>query len=288
VTIKPVLYGGIAARLCRVRALVSAVPGLGYVFLAEGFVASWRRFLVKLAYRLSLAHRCGRVIFQNPDDLAAFVNAGIMKPQSAILIRGSGVCTDNFHASPEHLTTPLVVLPGRMLWDKGVGEFVQAAASLAREGVKARFALVGDTDPHNPAAIPTETLREWDRAGVVEWWGHRSDMPRVLSEAHIVCLPSYREGLPKALLEAAASGRPIVTADVPGCREIVRHDENGLLVPVADATSLATALRALIEDPGKRQRMGACGRRMVEREFSVDKVISATLDIYRDLLRQCA
>jgi glycosyltransferase involved in cell wall biosynthesis len=180
--------------------------------------------------------------------------------------------------------TPLVVLPARMLRDKGVEEFVEAARVLKARGVEARFALVGMPDPENPASISQARLEEWASAGIVEYWGWRDDMSKVLSAASIVCLPSYREGLPKALLEAAACARAIVTCDVPGCREAVRDGHNGLLVPVRDSAALAGALMRLIGDPVLRQRMGNRGRARVEAEFALERVVSDTLGLYRSLL----
>jgi glycosyltransferase involved in cell wall biosynthesis len=171
-----------------------------------------------------------------------------------------------------------------MLWDKGVREFVEAASILRAQGVDARFALVGDSDAENPAAIAPSVLESWRRSGVIEWWGHRTDMHEVFGESHIVCLPSYREGLPKALIEAAACGRPIVTTDAPGCREIVHHGDNGLLVPVRDSHALAEALRKLIESPPTRRHMGALGRTLAENGFAVEQVVQQTLDLYSELL----
>jgi glycosyltransferase involved in cell wall biosynthesis len=173
-----------------------------------------------------------------------------------------------------------------MLRDKGVCEFVAAAGILRQRGVQARFALVGDPDPENPAAIPESRLRAWAKEGAVEYWGWRDDMPAVFRACHIVCLPSYREGLPKALIEAAACARPIVTCDTPGCRQIVRDGDNGLLVPVRDSARLADALATLIEDRGLRQRMGRRGRVRAREEFSLERVIGATLDLYRSLLAE--
>ncbi len=285
-TIKPVLYGGLAARLAGVPAVVSTVTGLGHVFVAKGWKASLLRRLVEIGYRVVFAPARARVIFQNSDDQAQFQRNRLVAKEKCLLIKGSGVDTAEFTPRPEAEGPPLVVLAARMLWDKGVGEFVEAAKQLREAGVEARFALVGDTDPQSPAAaVPKEQLAAWQASGAVEWWGYRDDMRAVLAQAHIACLPSYYgEGVPKFLIEAAASGRSIATTDWPGCREIVRHEENGLLVPVRDAAKLAQALRRLIEDPALRQRLGACGRRLAEGEFSDSQVIGGTLAVYAALL----
>jgi glycosyltransferase involved in cell wall biosynthesis len=283
VTIKPVLYGGVSARLLRIPALF-AISGLGYVFLARGLRAALQRALVWIAYGLALGHPRSRAIFQNAQDQERFVAAGVVPAERTAVIRGSGVDLSLFRPRPEPAGTPVVVLPSRMLWDKGVGEFVEAAAMLRRDGVPGRLVLVGAAGGTNPAAIPVAQLEAWQAEGRVEWWGHRTDMPEVLAQASAVCLPSYREGIPRALIEAAACARAIVTTDVPGCREVVRHGENGLLVPAQDAGRLAQALRALLEDARLRAEMGAAGRRLVEAELAPEIVIGQTLGLYDDLL----
>jgi len=178
-----------------------------------------------------------------------------------------------------------VVLASRMLWDKGIGEFVEAARILKQAGVEATFALVGRCDDENPAAIPPVQLRQWEQEGAIEWWGHREEMQEVFNEATIVALPSYREGLPKVLLEAAASGLPIVATDAPGCREIVRHGDNGFLVPVREVQALADALRTLIQNKALCMRMGRRGREIVLEEFSQEKISAEIVAIYREFMR---
>lgn len=286
VTIKPMIYGGIAARLTQLPAVVNAVTGLGYVFVVRGFKASLLRETVKLGYRVAFGHRNQRIIFQNPDDVAVFLDAGIIPMQDISLIKGSGVDMSVFAPIPELPGTPLVTLASRMLWVKGVGEFVAAARILQAKGIRASFVLVGDTDPGNPAAVPTTQLDAWKNSGVVEWWGKQSDMISVFSQSHLICLPSaYGEGVPKVLIEAAACARAIVTTDTPGCREIVRHGENGLLVPVRDSQTLANALQILIQNPALRAQMGARGRQIAVAEFSQQQVIKETLSVYHDLLK---
>jgi glycosyltransferase involved in cell wall biosynthesis len=181
-------------------------------------------------------------------------------------------------------SAPVVLLPGRLLWDKGVGEFVEAARILRRKGIAARFLLAGEPDPLNPASIPPDRISQWTREGLVDTLGWVTDMPQLLATCDIVCLPSYREGLPKSLIEAAAAGKPIVTTDVPGCREIVRNGENGLLTPPRNVDRLANALEELIKNPALRKAMGARGRLRAEQEYGLDTVIRETLALYRELL----
>jgi len=232
-----------------------------------------------------LSRNNGCVILQNPDDRRMLTDSGLLKNDQVVLIKGSGVDMKKFSPSSENKGIVTVAMASRMLWDKGVREFVNAAEALRAEGINARFVLVGDTDPENPSAIKSHVLEQWQRSGVIEWWGRRDDMPAVFRMAHIVCLPSYREGLPKVLIEAAASGRPIVAADAPGCREIVRDGKNGFLVPARDSLALARALKRLIEDGQLRKKMGENGRVLAVTDFSSDKVIKDTLDLYREVLR---
>lgn len=286
--LKPVLYGGLAASAARVPAVVGLLTGLGYVFIAETGKASILRKLVTLSCKLAFRRGNQRVIFQNPDDRFVFVESQILPAHKTVLIKGSGVDVKTYAPTPEPAGIPVVLLAARMLRDKGVVEFVEAAQSLRKAGVQARFVLVGETDPGNPTAISIDQLRQWADAGDIEWWGQRSKMQDVLAQSHIVCLPSLREGVPKVLIEAASCGRPIVTTDAPGCREIVRSGENGLLVPVRDSRALAEALRLLIENAALRASMGAKGREIVVEEFSVERVVSETLGVYRELLTAAA
>ena len=284
VALKPVICGSWAARLARVPGVVNAIAGLGSAFIGGG-KGSWVvRAGLRPALRAAVAIPGSVTIFQNRDDQADFSRAGILGSGRAMVIRGCGVDTDLFAMSGEPQGPPVVMLPARMLWDKGVGEFVEAARLVSRRGVTARFVLVGMVDPTNPSAIPESQLRAWTDEGLVKWWGHRDDMPGTLAAAHLVVLPSYREGLPKVLLEAAASGRAIVATDVPGCREIVRHGVNGLLVPPKDARALADAISSLVEDRSFRQEAGRRGRHIVDGEFSLARIAGETISAYREVI----
>lgn len=284
VALKPILYGSLVAKIAGIRAIVNAPVGMGYVFSSKQLKARLLRPLVLLAYRLLLNPFNSVAVFENPDDLTYFEKLGIVKYSR--LIRGAGVNTLQFGSSNEPNEIQVVLLAARMLWDKGVGEFVEAAKILQQQFISARFVLVGAPDKENPESINQSQLLEWQDAGIIEWWGQHEDMPQVFAQAHIVCLPSYREGLPKVLIEAAACGRPIVATDVPGCREIVRHNENGLLVPAKDPQALAAALNRLLNDAALRESMGKRGRAMVEAEFSTEYVVEQTLQLYKELLER--
>lgn len=282
VSSKPILYGGFAARLLGVPAVVHAISGLGHVFTAETPRVRMLRPIVLAAYRVAAAHSNAALIFQNDDDRATI---GRTRAKLVTVIRGgSGVDLERFRPTPMPVDEPIVMLPARMTWDKGIAELVEAARELASSGVRARFVLVGGGDHENPEAIPEEQLRAWCAEGVVEWWGHRSDMPDVLAQATLVCLPSYREGLPKALVEACAIGRPIVTTDVPGCRDVIGDGTHGVLVPARDARALAAAIRELLSDRARLERMGREASERARR-FSSVQVVEQTLEVYRELLR---
>ena len=283
-TIKPNLYGGLAARAASVPAVVSTVTGLGQLFVGGGLGAAALRSVVGRLLAVALHHPNSRVIFQNADDQRRLVGMGIVAAAAAVLIRGSGVDTRRFRPLAEPKGPPVVALCARLIWEKGVAVFVEAARLLRGRGVSARFVLVGDTQPSNPRSVPAATLRGWEKEGVAEWWGYREDMNAVFASCHIVCLPStYGEGVPKVLLEAAACGRPVVTTDHSGCRDAVWDGVTGLLVPPGDAAALADALHRLIGEASVRRSMGEAGRVLVEREFDERDIAERTLQVYSAL-----
>lgn len=284
VALKPVLYGSIASHVSGVPFVVNALAGLGLLFSSGSLKAKLARPVFMVFFRLLLNRKGSAVILQNLDDVELMCGAGIVKRERVSLIRGSGVDLCQYTASSESGSPPLVILASRLLWDKGVAEFVDAARQLKKQGVSARFALVGEGDAENPRSIDNQQLKAWCDEGVVEWWGRQNNMPEVFAQSHIVCLPSfYGEGVPKVLIEAAACEKPVVTTDTPGCREIVRDGENGILVPVKDSFAVASALKKLIESPALRKKMGEKGRALVAQEFSLDRVNRETLTLYEAL-----
>ena len=285
VALKPVLYGSIAARICGIKSVVNAVAGLGYVFVASGVKGVLLRSMMTGLYKLAFSHRNCMGVFQNPEDSKVFIDRGIIQPEQSVLIRGSGVNTKLFSPVPEVDGVPKIILASRMLWDKGVGELVEAAGILKRQGVAGSVILAGQPDPENPASIPEKTLARWNSEGVVSWLGFRDDIAELLNQSHIAALPSsYREGVPKGLLEAAAAGLPLVATDVPGCREVVRPDVNGFLVPPRDPEGLARVLNILLQDREMRRRMGRASREIAVNEFSEEQVVESTLSLYESLL----
>lgn len=286
VTIRPVIYGGIAARLMRVPALVLSITGLGYVFIGREVRARLLRPLAEFAYARALHHRNAVAIFENADDRDLFVHRNLITPDRTRVWIGGGVDLDALRASPEpDDASPLVVLPARLLVDKGVREFVEAARTLRVSFPGIRFALVGDVDPGNPATLGKDEIEGWVHEGVVESWGWREDIPDIIRSAAIVCLPSYREGAPMALIEAAAMGRAVVATDVPGCRQVVVDGKTGILVPARDPRALAAALSLLLSDAALRQRMGRAARHHAEKHFSASLARDRLLELYDSLTK---
>jgi glycosyltransferase involved in cell wall biosynthesis len=285
VALKPVMYGSLVARMMGTRGIVNALGGLGYVLSSAGLRAKMLRLIVAPALKFALGRTNSRLIVQNRDDRDRIVNAGLAKAGSVSLIRGAGVDPADYRQVTVAREMPLVILPARLLREKGVGEFADAARLLHARGIKARFVLVGKPDLANPTSVSQSEIAAWVAEGVVEYWGWQDDMPAVFAQAQIVCLPTYYgEGLPKSLLEAAASGCAIVTTDIPGCREIVQHGVTGWLVPARDIGALADALRQAIEQPGLREQYGATARALVASDFSMSRVASETIAIYDKLV----
>ena len=281
-TIKPVIYGSLAAHFLHIRRIINSITGLGHLFIDPSPITRLLRIVAKWLYRISL--RDTQVIFENPEDRDIFIKNRLLKAEHSHLIMGTGVDVEKFHPVNKNNDILVVLFSSRMLATKGVLEYMEAVRILKQNGFKARFALAGTTDPGNPASVTDGQIESWDQSGLVEWWGWREDMPNTLAQTDIFCLPSYREGVPNALIEACACGLPIVTTDVPGCRDVVTHGFNGLLVPVKNAFALADALQTLINSPELRQTMGTAGRETAINKFSSTKVNAETLGVYRILL----
>jgi glycosyltransferase involved in cell wall biosynthesis len=285
VSLKPIIYGSLAAKLMRVPARVCALGGLGFIFSSKLVLARLLRPILLLMFRFIFNDPRSRLILQNQGDVRLLVEEGQVDSCRIRLIRGAGVDLNNYMFCDLPAGIPIVMMASRMLWDKGVGEFVQAASVMKVRGIDARFVLVGEPDAENPSSVSFQQLNEWHGSGVIEWWGYCTDMPKILSQSTIVCLPSsYGEGVPKILIEAMACGRPIVTTDMPGCKDLVFGQKNGLLVMPKDSIGLTESLSKLVLDRSLCQEMGAAGRRIAEREFSVKQVISETLVVYDELL----
>lgn len=284
-TIKPAVYGSLAGRLAGVKGRVNSVAGLGYVFISEEPRARLLRPVVRTLLKLALGGAGARLILQNPDDVTLFRQAGLARDDRVRLIQGSGVDCSRFTPGADRTPgAPLkVLLATRLLWDKGMQEFIDAARMLKADGRNVRFLVAGEPDPGNPATVPVEAVKSWADEGLIEWLGHVSDMPALLADADVVVLPSYREGLPKTLIEAAACARPLITTDVPGCREVVTHEVDGLLVPVKAAKPLADAIARLDDDPVLAARLGLAARKKVLALFDETIVVERTLAVYREL-----
>ena len=283
VALKPTIVGGVAASVSRMPRTLNAVAGLGWLYTSGAALARLLRPLVRTVLRYLLTRDGAHTLVQNPDDAEIFRRLGV-SPSHLHLISGSGIDLGRFPAAEEPGGIPVVVLPARLLVDKGVRELVAAARALHAEGTAVRVVLAGEPDEHNRSAITPAEVASWVQEGVIEHLGWVEDIPALFASASIICLPSYREGLPKALLEGAAAGRCIVTTDVAGCRDVVREGENGLLVPPRDVPALTSALRQLLSNPERRRAMGAAGRQRAEREWSTDVVLAQMLALYSEVL----
>lgn len=284
ITSKPIIYGGLICRLKKIPS-VAAVSGLGHVFVSNTWKARILRNVVVPSYRLALNHPRCHVIFQNDSDRAFFKKAGILKKCTSTLIPGSGVDLKKIQRYPLPEGETVVSLPARLIAEKGVREFVEAIKILRKKGVQGRFQLLGNTDPYNPSSISEDEIHKWVDSGLVEWPGFVSNMNQALRETHIVVLPSYREGFPKTLIDAAAAGRASITTDTPGCRDAIIAGQTGILVPCRNVEVLAQQIEALIQNPQKLQLMGNAARKHAEQFFDVKTICDQHLKVYENTLR---
>ena len=284
ITIKPVIYGGIISRLIQIKGVVSAVPGLGYVYISKGIRAAILRFFINYFYKVSFSKKSLKIIFQNKDDMNKLRLAVGFDPIKSVIIKGSGVDLDEFKSTPLPEGRPVISMISRLQEDKGVKEFARAAQMIKERKIEADFWLIGDTDSSYPSPILIEDLQEWENKGFLSVLGYRKDINILIGNSNIIVLPSYREGLPKVLLEAAACGRPVITTDVPGCRAAIEEGKTGLLVPPRDSLSLADKIEYLLGNKELLKKMGNAGRKLAEEHFSLDKVVSAHLKIYSSLI----
>ena len=285
VGLKISLISSIAAFIARVPVAINAYTGLGYVFSSNDMLARVIRLLLNSPLKY-LNHRASTwVVFQNEDDEALFENSNLINKERTLLIKGSGVDVIEFPFSDELPGQLKVMLASRLLWDKGVGEFIEASRQLKISYPEVTFVLVGDVDEQNPLSLTKEIIDSWVNKGFIEWWGHKQNMPEVLKLAHIVALPSYREGLPKVLLEAASIGRALVATDVPGCREIVRDGVNGFLVQAKESKCLAEAIEKLILNKELRTQMGLKSREIIETELSSEIINKQFIELYNSAIK---
>lgn len=287
-TIKCAVYGSVAGRLAGVPVRINAVAGMGYVFTNDSWLARLLRPVVRVMFKVSLGGPGSRLILQNPDDVALFEKARLIPTSHISLIAGSGVDCTRFapRVSAKSIEPVRVLLAARLLWDKGVGEYVEAAKSLRdKKCMPLEFLLAGTPDHGNPASVSQAAVHGWQEEGVLRWLGHVEDMPELFRNVDIVVLPSYREGLPKGLIEAAASGCALVATDVPGCRQVVEHEVDGLRVAAKSWAELARAIERLAIDPALRTRLGAAARKKALDRFDERIIIERTLETYRGTLR---
>jgi glycosyltransferase involved in cell wall biosynthesis len=283
-TIKSVVYGALAAQAAGVTKRIHAVTGLGHIFISQTIRARLLRPLVKGLLRYALQGKGTRLILQNPDDQELFLQYKLISQEQIHLIRGSGVDTRHFTPVTKKRQGKFqVLLAARLLWEKGIREYAEAARLLSHRADECEFLLAGATDPGNPSAVPEQEIEKWQDTGLFTVLGHVENMHKLMSEVDLMVLPSWREGTPRGLLEAAAMGLPIITTDAPGCREIVEHGTNGFLVPIGDAPALAKKIEYLLDNPATCLGFGKAGREKVCREFAQEIVFRQTWEVYRSL-----
>ena len=285
IAIKPSIFGSIVALRSGPQCIVNNLAGLGSVFSDKGLRNRILRFILMASFRILFKQSNTVTIVENRDDRDFLLKRIGLAADSVALIRGIGVNTAIFDCSPEPEGKPVVTMVSRLLWSKGVGILVEAARILVSRGASVTIRLVGTPDISNRDTVSEEQLQRWNDEGVVEWVGHKDDIAQTWRNTNIAVLPSYyREGVPRTLLEAASCCRALITTDMPGCREIVQHGVNGLLVPPQDPHALADAIEKLIGEPQLRSSMGLAGRSLVEKEFSEDYVVRETYALYERLL----
>ena len=280
---KPVIYSGLARKIYNQTSFVGTLGGIGFVFTNKSLKATVLKPLLKYLLKFALVGEKTRLILQNIDNINSIKKINIINENYIRLVKGSGVEINKYLPSKIPLKTTIVILPGRMLRDKGVREFVRVAERIKLRNIKARFVLVGDVDLDNPNTIKQKQIDKWVESGIIEQWGRCDDMEKVYKRSSIVCLPSYNEGLPKVLLEAGSSSRPIVAFDVPGCREVIKNKVNGFLIQFRDENALETALTKLINDKKLCEEMGKKGRKMVEKHFASEIINAQTFNIWNEV-----
>lgn len=282
VTIKGAIYGGLVTRFKKVNVRVASISGLGFVFIDKSIKAGILRFLVTKLYRIALNSSNTRVIFQNENDKNIFIENKIIEPKQSLIVRGSGVDLVTYRYLPEPEGEKVIMFLARLLKDKGLVEFCDAAVALKKSGFKGRFVLVGDIDLHNPNSLSQEELNNYISSGHIEHWGFTIDAAETIAKSHIMVLPSYREGLPKSLIEAAACGRAVITTDVPGCRDAITPNETGILIPVKSSEAIIHAIQILCDKDEIRMKMGKKGRALAESCFDIADVIETHLKLYKE------
>ncbi len=287
VTLKYAFLLGMATAFRSGYVVIYTLAGLGFLFRSKGLKPQIMRILLTPFLKFVLRDPKAHIIFQNPDDQKIMLDMGYVRQGRAHLVISSGVALDKFTASaPPQEEQPLVLMPTRLVREKGISVFIEAAQILKSKRIKARFAIAGGITKHNPRAISKTEMEEMVKDRNVEWLGRVEDMPALLKKAAIIVYPSYYgEGVPRVLLEAAAVGRPIITTDHPGCREAVDDRISGLLVPIKDANATAAAIESLLNDPKKRMEMGRHGRQKAESNFDIDRIVSLTADIYKKVIQ---
>lgn len=281
IALRPIIFGSICAYLSNIKHIINAPVGMGYVFISSSIKAKFLRPIISFSLRCFLKNNI--CILENSDDRGELIKRGLLSPDKAVLIEGSGVSLIDYKFVPRNNPRPKIMLAARMLKEKGIREFTEAAGIVNGAHERCDFFLVGGTDFGNPGSIPPNEIESWCEKNGVIWVGHSTEMQNTILDADIFCLPSYREGLPRSLLEAGASGCTIITTDVPGCRQLVSHMRTGLLVPPRDSLALAKAIKILLEAPDLRASLSSAMRCEIEEKYSEETINEHTLAVYENI-----
>tara|TARA_Y100000591_G_C21686588_1_gene620881 strand:- start:54 stop:962 length:909 start_codon:yes stop_codon:yes gene_type:complete len=284
ISIKPVLIGGVISRLFPTISKVFSITGLGSAFVKETIFSKVKFNLLTHLYSIALNQKKYKVIFQNNSDLNYILKNTNLKKSNCVLVPGSGVSLKQFKPKKFNFKDPIIMFPSRMLAHKGIFEFIEAVRILKKKETDARFVLVGDIDKNNPSGIKIDLIRKWEEENIIEYWGHKEKMSSILSLATVIVLPSYREGFPKVLMEAAACGRPSITTNVPGCKDAVVHNYTGILIPVKNSRKLAKEIQNLLSNKFKIKQMGINARHYAVKNFDINRIVETHIKIYKEMI----
>ncbi|MDB9766691.1 glycosyltransferase family 4 protein [Amylibacter sp.] len=282
---KAIIFGGLCGYICRVPSMVLAVSGMGFIYSSnkKTYLLNFLRIIFRFIFNMISKHKNLKIIVQNKDDRAFISKTSGIRIENIMLIHGSGVHINNFSSITPAKKENIILFPARLMKDKGICEFVNAAKLIKLKNTDWRFVLVGTLDYKNPSSISQNQIKDWIAEGCVEWWGFKENMNEIYEQVSIVCLPSYREGLPKVLLEAAAAKCATITTNVPGCRDAIIDGKTGDLIPVRNSKELANCILRLINDPNRIKKYGKAGSKLIREKFNVDCVVSQHLKLYNDL-----
>ena len=284
-TIKPIIYGGISTYFFKVPNIIFSITGLGQIFTAKGKIATLRKICISIFLKFIFYKKNCKVIVQNSNDYKNLVDKKIISKDKLYTIKGSGINLDKYFFSIEPKNSiPYVIMASRLIWEKGIDDFVEAAKICKKKNINVKFVIVGDTQPSNPRSIPVEELEKWQEDKIIEWWGRREDMVNVISKSTIFCVPSkYGEGVPKVLMEAISIGRAVVVSNCPGCIELIDDSINGYVYPMGNSEALSQKIIELLNEPGLRKKFIKSAYNKISKDYISKDVIAKTVELYEEI-----